>query len=415
MAAYIMVWRGLIPLPGAFYYLVAGSLGLIFWLPYLADRLLTPRFQGFAGTLVFPLAWTTLEYVYTATNPYASWGSLAYTQYGNLPLVQIVSVTGIWGLTFLITWFASAFNWIWEREFAWPRIRRGAALYAGALVSVLLLGGLRLAVSAPGEGVVRVESVTSTPQTEGLPDSLVLDDYLERTRRQAHAGADIIVWDEGGVCVSRENESRVVDRGRELARREGVYLLMGLCVFNVNDERGHAMNKAVWINPSGEVAFEHIKYMLIPGGSFIAGDGELKIDDTPYGRITAAICMDLDLPSFIRQAGRSHADILLAPSFDWKEIDPIHTRMASFRAVENGFSLVRAACEGLSAGFDHHGRIVSATDFFASHAAPLVCYVPTRGVRTVYSVVGDTFAWLCIFGFVAMIAGAGAHRFLRHQ
>ncbi|MGB7063478.1 MAG: apolipoprotein acyltransferase, partial [Candidatus Zixiibacteriota bacterium] len=129
IVAYIIVWHGLIPLSGVFYYILAGGLALIFWLAYLADRLLTPRIMGFVGTLVFPSAWTTLEYVYTITNPYASWGALGYTQYGNLPLVQIVSVTGIWGLTFLITWFASVFNWAWERDFTWAKIRWGTSLY----------------------------------------------------------------------------------------------------------------------------------------------------------------------------------------------------------------------------------------------------------------------------------------------
>jgi apolipoprotein N-acyltransferase len=138
-----------------------------------------------------------------------------------------------------------------------------------------------------------------------------------------------------------------------------------------------------------------LKHLLIPGGSFIAGDGDLRTDPTSSGNITAAICMDLDHPGLIRQAGRAKADILLAPSSDWKEIDPIHTHMAAFRAVENGFSLVRSTNEGLSAAFDYQGRMLASVDHFSSHAAPLVSYVPTKGVRTVYSVIGDASAWLC--------------------
>lgn len=40
-----------------------------------------------------------------------SWGSIAYTQYGNLPLSQITTVTGLFGLTFIIAWFASALEY----------------------------------------------------------------------------------------------------------------------------------------------------------------------------------------------------------------------------------------------------------------------------------------------------------------
>jgi apolipoprotein N-acyltransferase len=209
------------------------------------------------------------------------------------------------------------------------------------------------------------------------------------------------------VVVDQADESFLVSRGWELAHQERVYLLMGLCVMNVKDVRGRAFNKVVWINPQGQVVFEYVKHLELPGGSFIAGDGKLKMDSTPFGNITASICMDLDHPGLTRQAGLLKADILLAPSADWREIDPIHTHMAAFRALENGFSLVRPTHEGLSAAFDYQGRVLAVADYFNSHAAPLVSYVPIKGARTVYSVVGDTFAWLCaavLVGFIMKVA-----------
>jgi apolipoprotein N-acyltransferase len=257
------------------------------------------------------------------------------------------------------------------------------------------LGEIRVALFAPDGDVVRVHSITGTPQTQGLPNNELLDNYLERTRQQARAGADIVVWDEAGVVVDQANEPLFVSRGCELARQERISLLMGLCVMHVKDTRGSAFNKVVWVDPQGHVLFEYLKHLELPGGSFIAGDGQLKMDTTQFGNITTAICMDLDHPGLIRQAGRAGADILLAPSSDWREIDPLHTHMAAFRAVENGFSLVRSTHEGLSAAFDYHGRMLAAVDYFNSHAASLVSYVPTKGVRTVYSVIGDVFAWLC--------------------
>ena len=81
-------------------------------IPYLADRLLAPRIPGFASTLVFPLAATAWEFINLGTSPMGSFGSQAYSQVGNLPLMQLVSLTGIWGITFLISWFASVVNWV---------------------------------------------------------------------------------------------------------------------------------------------------------------------------------------------------------------------------------------------------------------------------------------------------------------
>ncbi len=116
------------------YYAIIVLMSLVTLLPYLADRLLTPRLQGFVATLVFPVTFTMFEYL-SSFSPFGTLNSIANTQYGNLPLLQLVSVTGIWGITFLITWFAAVGNWAWERGFAWPRVRGGTLLYATVLAS----------------------------------------------------------------------------------------------------------------------------------------------------------------------------------------------------------------------------------------------------------------------------------------
>src|SRR5260221_140441 len=119
-------------------------------LPYLLDRLLTPRLilvSGLLATLLFPLSRVAGESLISFTPAVGSVFSLAYTQYGNVPLLQIISVTGVYGVSFLIAWFASVGNWIWEQHFAWPRIRAVTLLYSGLLALVLLGGSLRLAFS----------------------------------------------------------------------------------------------------------------------------------------------------------------------------------------------------------------------------------------------------------------------------
>ena len=95
------------------------------------DRVLIPRLRGFTATLVFPLATTAFEFALATMNPLGSAGMTAYSQYNNLALLQLVSVTGMLGITFLIAWFASVVNWAWEQEWQWSAIRRGTALYAG--------------------------------------------------------------------------------------------------------------------------------------------------------------------------------------------------------------------------------------------------------------------------------------------
>src|SRR5438477_212327 len=81
--------------------------------PYLLDRLLAPRLSLLSGqlaSLIFPLGQVACEYLRAHFLPYGFFFSPAYTQYENLPLIQLVSITGVYGLSFLMTWFASVAN-----------------------------------------------------------------------------------------------------------------------------------------------------------------------------------------------------------------------------------------------------------------------------------------------------------------
>ena len=89
---------------------------------------------------------------------------------------------------------------------------------------------------------------------------------------------------------------------------------------------------------------------------------------------------------------------------DWRAIDPWHTQMASFRAIEQGVNLVRQTSLGLSAAFDYQGRVLAAMDHYMTSDRVLVSQVPTHGVRTFYARFGDWFAWLSLAALVALAA-----------
>jgi apolipoprotein N-acyltransferase len=95
---------------------------------------------------------------------------------------------------------------------------------------------------------------------------------------------------------------------------------------------------------------------------------------------------------------------MLDPSNDWSAIDPLHTRMASFRAIEQGFNLVRQTSGGLSAAFDYQGHRLAAVDDPRGTGPTMVSEVPSKGVRTIYSRWGDWFAWLSLAALLILIA-----------
>lgn len=161
------------------------SLALLITAPYLVDLILAPRLTGFEGTLAFPCAATTAWYLWALVSPSGTWLNPAYTQYGNLPLLQVASVTGVWGITFLMAWLASVVNWAWERDFAWRSVRRGGLLYATVVSVVLLSGGAQLALFLPSGGTVPVAGVSPS---EGMMTEL--DRQLSRTPERAVAQAN---------------------------------------------------------------------------------------------------------------------------------------------------------------------------------------------------------------------------------
>jgi apolipoprotein N-acyltransferase len=102
---------------------------------------------------------------------------------------------------------------------------------------------------------------------------------------------------------------------------------------------------------------------------------------------------------------------MLLPSNDWQASDPWHSRNATFRAIENGYSLVRQATGTLAITVDYQGHVLAATDYFTTDQQTMIAYVPVKGTWTIYSVVGDLFSWLCIAGLL-LLAGMVAWRAL---
>jgi apolipoprotein N-acyltransferase len=76
--------------------------------------------------------------------------------------------------------------------------------------------------------------------------------------------------------------------------------------------------------------------------------------------------------------------------------------MSVLRAIENGVSVVRVGDNGLSIISDPYGRTLARMDHFTDGERVIVAQVPTKGVATLYPIIGDLFGWLAVIGFVAI-------------
>jgi apolipoprotein N-acyltransferase len=417
---FLGIWLGGLPRPMVPF--LAVGIGFLLSLPYLADRLLSARLPGFSSTLVFPLAATTLEFLFIHFNPLGTWGATGFTQYGNLPLMQLASVTGMIGITFLMGWFAAVANWAWENRSRGGEVGRGLAAFGVVLVAVYLFGFLRLNQAPSGE-TVRVAGITAqslnvlAKRVSEISDPVTIrqavlshwDAYFDATVREAQAGAKVVIWPEVAGATAEEwgtDEGSLTARAQVVARQNAIYLALPLYVRPLDTARPYE-NKLLLIDPTGAIVLEHFKYGgAITEGNRKTGDGKLKTVTTPFGVLSGAICYDMDYPAVIQQTGRNGTGLILVPSKDWLAIDPAHSHMAVFRAIENGMSLVRQTDAGLSIAADPYGRVLAQVSFFGSTDHTMIAQVPTRHVATLYTAFGRWFEWLCLAGFLVVVVRA---------
>lgn len=406
----------------------------------LADRLIVGPRASFAGTLFLPAAMTGLELFGSQGNPFGTWGSLAYTQAGAPVLVQLVSVTGLWGLTFVLMWFASVANWAFEHRDEGRRLLRGVAVFAGVLGVILAFGALRLARAGSVGERVRVAGITVAGevaagreaglsrliQGEAFGDEdwrafaeasgAVNDELLRLSAREADRGAKLILWSEGNAVVLLEQLPALLSRGSALARERRVWL--GMAVASLDPSATRMLhNELILVGPDGSVAWRYVKARPVPGWEAdhsIPGSPEVPVlRDSGVGNLGGAICFDADFPADFAGPTARGLELLLLPASDWRAISTPHMRQAVFRAVEQGFSMVRQANQGLSVAVDGYGRVYGELDHFTTEDRVLRAELPVGRVPTLYARIGDSvgaLSGLVALGWVAWAAVRGLAR-----
>lgn len=379
--------------------------GSLYAIPFVLQHISFRKTNSFVATLILPSTYALLDFSNVYFNPFGTFGILGYSQHGFLPIVQVASVIGVTGITFLIMWTASIIYWF-RLDGSKKKKRNAAILTFTGMLLIVTLGGLRV-VNHTEADTVTVSGIHTLDRTDSEVLEIFnlheqenseflkkteenLDRLIEMTITEAQAGAKVIHHSEGVAVLDEEQKSTYIDRLREVAKEWGVYIMTVPYVFTAPDEPNE--NVLYMIEPSGELAFEHFKY----GGNIIEqtveGDKEIKYVDSEYGRMSGIICWDKDFPTIVNQAGEQDVDMLFIPSADWKEISPYHTIVGNFRGVENGANVVTQTVNGMSMISDYTGQTLAQMDHFTTDQWVMRGQVPTEGKKTMYSIWGKYFA-----------------------
>ena len=397
--------------------------GLFGSLPYLIDSFFSKKRNSFLSTLIFPCSVVLIEYVYHQFNPYGTFGHLAYTQESQLILLQSISIFGLGYITFLIAWFASVSNWIYQQRKDWKSIKKGIFVYSLVFGLTLIYGSYRIYFQKTDSETIRIASISGLDslkvsidiqelKNEETKNSLTtetkrktskLNQYLfDRSIKEAKAGAEIVFWAEGNGTVLKEDEQEFYERASQIALAQKNYLGTALAIFDPTNPK-YLENKFVLFDKKGRKVIDYWKGISVPDVeepiSNNKSTGIQKIE-TEYGTLASAICFDLDFPNYLKAAKGS--DIFLAPSNDWEEIDPLHTNMSKFRAIEQGFNFIRQTSFGLSIGTDYTGKVISEMDHYTDSNKVLITELPIKGVHTIYSKIGDTFIVFCLLLLISI-------------
>lgn len=377
---------------------------IIFGFGVLRTRAFLRHGWLFASALYFPAYWVTYEYFTELASPHSTFGNLGYTQMNCLPLIQIASITGIWGISFTVFLFAATIAVLISNA-GKPQQRRALAITVGVvLCAIFLFGEWRLNSNPSGQPIAVTLIARDVPISlyRGSEEQALalLHDYAHEISRVTPPGTDIVVLPEKIVRISESALPQVDALFSTAAAAAHSAIVVGL----VRRTAGSAFNSSRFYSTDGKLQANYDKQHLIPGVEPEKPGNKRVLLDQPSGRWGLQICKDLDFPNLSRNYSADGANLLLVPAWDFNVDRWLHARMAVLRAVENGFALARSARNGLLTLADNRCRIIAERRTIPDRFVSVSGKLNVPRARTFYSRTGDWFAWLCVVVFIGLFA-----------
>jgi apolipoprotein N-acyltransferase len=429
----------------ALFLLVTLTMAAPYYMGFAAAYAPLARRFGAAGPLLAGAAWAGAELlrgrllngtlIYVGSSP---WATLGYSQAGAPALLQIASVTGVYGISFALVAVNAALA-----EAARDLVRRrgisrrtAGALAAGALAAAATLGfglaALRGSSRVPegsGTAVALVQAnLSSAARWEEGGALRTLDAYRRLTREAFARGRPAIVfWPEAALTFFLEREP-AHQRALALTLREGnAELVAGAPRAEGPGASAPYRNSVYLVEPDGALRARYDKEYLLPFMEYFP----LRLDlvrrrfgrvrefspgepssplPTRAGPAGVLVCNEALLPHVAAERMAEGASYLVNPSNDsWvpdagfadQQFD-----IVALRAVEQRAWLLRVSDSGPSAVIDPWGRVVARTN--ALERAVLLGEIGERPGRSLYGRVGDLFGVLCLAAVAVALAAARA-------
>jgi len=402
--------------------------------------------------------WVALEMTVAHFLSGFPWNLLGVSQYRLVPLIQVASVCGVYGVSFVIVWFSVSLIIALARVLWQPRLRWGwlleLRLVLFVLLGVMVFGLGRLLERTESDRELSVALVQpSIPQVliwDHSEDAHRFARIMELSKAALAAKPDLLIWPESSMPNLTEENFQAITN---LIVANQVWMILG-----ADDvERGAGLkggddhdyfNAAFLLSPQGQYVATYRKQHLVMFGEYLPFARRLPFlrqiipipgDFTPGGksvrfdlsglrvRLGTLICFEDVIPHLARESAGEEIDLLLNLTNDgWFDESAAQWQQAAsavFRAVENGLPLVRCTNNGLTCWIDSRGRL---RQVLQSHSGDiyspdfLIAKIPLLPAGhelepTFYNRHGDWFGWGCVvlssiactFRFLERKSGSG--------
>lgn len=380
------------PLPAALWVTLLLALAWVL-VAGLARRVMLHMASPWA-VLAYPLLWAGFDTVLATVHPDTNWGSLAYSQAGFLPAVQVLALTGVAGLVFLLALVPSVLAMAIVR--GWRPARIPAACTLVLVAASFAYGWQRVAAPAPPAGELVGMAVIDDfigPRTPAADNERIWARYERHVATLAGQGARIVLLPEKIAVLAPAAAQLIERRLSALARRSGVWLAAGIGI-----DDGRAKRNREWLfAPDGQLAADYEKHHMAPPERDYATGSAFDVRTIDGTRFGLAICKDMHFAEMGRAYGARAAAAMLVPAWDFGLDAEYAARLSALRGVESGFAMVRASREGLLTVTDQVGRIVAETPSAMLPGATLLAHLPAAApIATWYARSGDVVGWLCL-------------------
>lgn len=410
-----------------------------------------PWKSGLPFIFVVAAIWTGLEWVRSWFLTGFPWGSMGYTQWNNLPAIQIASFTGVHGVSFIVVLLNATIADLLHTYLAWKKSasrpdQSGSSeqdftfhvsrfIFSHLIPIVLVIACLAYGAHVLSKPVDATSDVKialtpgNVPQLEKWDPahwSQIFERYMNLVKAANAEEPDLIILPEtalrGEIFAFEGNV--YIKKLKEILADQQIYLLAGLTDYTAAPK---IYNSVYLLSPASEKLSSYSKMHLVPFGEYVPITRHLPnfiqlssgfepgksidlfpIPHTENSQMGVVICFESVFPDLFRKfvkKGASVMGILTNDAwFDGTAAPEQHLAMTPLRAVENRIAVFRCANGGISCIIDALGRTIT-TPITASETENfLVETVPLRDHGgTVYTRYGDWFPILCFLVSVLLI------------